>query len=40
MYVEQFEEPLTKQRHPLLSKILSWKKYIDDVFVLWEGSRN
>jgi hypothetical protein len=30
----------TKQRHPpLLSKILIWKRYIEDVFMLWEGSQ-
>lgn len=40
-YVEQFEEALIHktETHPLLSKILSWKRYIDDVFVLWEGSQ-
>ena len=40
-YVGQFEEALLfkTETHPLLSKILLWKRYIDDVFVLWEGSQ-
>lgn len=41
LYVGQFEEAFLykKQTHPLLSKILLWKRYIADVFVLWEGSQ-
>jgi hypothetical protein len=39
--VEQFEEALIykTKTHPLLSIFLLWNKYIDDVFVLWEGSQ-
>jgi hypothetical protein len=39
--VGQFEEALLykTETHPLLSKILLRKRYIDDVFVLWEGSQ-
>ena len=41
LYVGQFEEAFLfkTDTHRLLSKILIWKRYIDYVFVLWEGSQ-
>ncbi|CAB1336076.1 unnamed protein product, partial [Coregonus sp. 'balchen'] len=42
LYVGQFEESLIykTETHPLLSKFLLSKRYIDDVFVLWEGNES
>jgi hypothetical protein len=41
LYVGQFEEALLykTETHPQLSKILLWKRYTDNVFVLGEGSQ-
>ena len=41
LYVGQFEEAFLfkTETHPLLSKILLWKRYIDNVFVLWALSQ-